>query len=98
MTIAERCVFSAGHFSYLLTIVPFKALGSPGCDNTSPREPCIVVDHLCFLPVRSGRNSTTSKPFRFSRQRCCFRSFATRLSIVVDELADLFMIVRAAYV
>ena len=64
MTVAEWCIFGAV-ILYLLTIVPFKALGSPGFDNGRPRDLGFYDDPLRARAL--GRTSTASKPFHFSR-------------------------------
>ena len=57
MTVAEWCVFGAV-ILYLLTIVPFKAMGSPGFDNARPRDPE-------FAFMRTGYSECIDSVFGF---------------------------------
>lgn len=95
MTVAEWCVFCAVVL-YLLTIVPFKALGSPSFDNARPRDPRFY-DH----PLRAralGAHLNGIETFPFFAAAVLLSEFRAAPQHLVDELAILFLIVRAAYV
>lgn len=95
MTVAEWCVFGAV-ILYLLTIVPFKALGSPRFDNALPRDPGFY-DH----PLRAralGAHLNGIEAFPFFAAAVLLAEFRDAPQRLIDELAILFLIVRAAYV
>jgi uncharacterized MAPEG superfamily protein len=95
MTVAEWCVFGAVVL-YLLTIVPFKALGAPGFDNGRPRDPGFYSNPLRARALGAHLNGIEAFPFFAAAVLLAeFRAAPQRL---IDELAVLFLIVRAAYV
>lgn len=95
MTIAEWCVFGAV-ILYLLTIVPFKALGSPGFNNARPRDPGFYDRPLRARALGAHLNGIEAFPFFAAAVLLAeFRDAPQRL---IDELAVLFLIVRAAYI
>lgn len=95
MTIAEWCVFGAV-ILYLLTIVPFKALGLPRFDNAQPRDPGFYDDPLRARALGAHLNGIEAFPFFAAAVLLAeFRDAPQRL---IDELAILYLIVRAAYV
>lgn len=95
MTIAEWCVFGA-LILYLLTIVPFKALGLPRFDNARPRDPGFYDDPLRARALGAHLNGIEAFPFFAAAVLLAeFRDAPQRL---IDELAILYLIVRAAYV
>jgi uncharacterized MAPEG superfamily protein len=95
MTIAEWCIFGAV-ILYLLTIVPFKALGSPGFDNGRPRDPGFYDDPLRARALGAHLNGIETFPF--FAVAVLLSEFRAAPQHLVDELAVLFLIVRAAYV
>ncbi len=78
MNVAEWCVFGAV-ILYLLTIVPFKALGSPGFDNARPRDPEFYSEPLRARALGAHLNGI--EVFHCSRRPCCLRNFAPHPSI-----------------
>lgn len=95
MTIAEWCVFGAV-ILYLLTIVPFKALGLPRFDIARPRDPGFYDDPLRARALGAHLNGIEAFPFFAAAVLLAeFRDAPQRL---IDELAILYLIVRAAYV
>ncbi|ABA04189.1 conserved hypothetical protein [Nitrobacter winogradskyi Nb-255] len=95
MTIAEWCVFGAV-ILYLLTIVPFKALRLPRFDNARPRDPEFYGDPLRARALGAHLNGIEAFPFFAAAVLLAeFRDAPQRL---IDELAILYLIVRAAYV
>ena len=95
MTIAEWCVFGAV-ILYLLTIVPFKALGLPRFDNARPRDTGFYDDPLRARALGAHLNGIEAFPFFAAAVLLAeFRDAPQRL---IDELAILYLIVRAAYV
>lgn len=95
MTIAEWCVFGA-LILYLLTIVPFKARGLPRFDNARPRDPGFYDDPLRARALGAHLNGIEAFPFFAAAVLLAeFRDAPQRL---IDELAILYLIVRAAYV
>ncbi|HRN99911.1 MAPEG family protein [Nitrobacter sp.] len=95
MTIAEWCVFGAV-ILYLLTIVPFKALGLPRFDNARPRDTGFYDDPLRARALGAHLNGIETFPFFAAAVLLAeFRDAPQRL---IDELAILYLIVRAAYV
>jgi uncharacterized MAPEG superfamily protein len=95
MTVAEWCVFGSVVL-YLLTVVPFKAFGSPGFDNARPRDPGFYDKPLRARALGAHLNGIEAFPFFATAVLLAeFRAAPQRL---IDELAVLFLIVRAAYV
>jgi uncharacterized MAPEG superfamily protein len=95
MTVAEWCVFGAVVL-YLVTIVPFKAMGSPGFDNARPRDPGFYADPLRARALGAHLNGIETFPFFAAAVLLAeFRAVPQHL---IDELAVLFLIVRTAYV
>ena len=95
MTIAEWCVFGAV-ILYLLTIVPFKALGSPRFDNARPRDPGFYDEPLRARALGAHLNGIEAFPFFAAA--VLLAEFRASPQHLIDELAILFLIVRAAYV
>jgi uncharacterized MAPEG superfamily protein len=95
MTIAEWCVFGAV-LLYLLTIAPFKAIGSRGFDNAKPRDAGFYEDPIRARALGAHLNGIETFPFFAAAVLLAeFRQCPQRL---IDELAMLFLIVRIAYV
>ncbi len=95
MTVAEWCVF-ASVILYLLTIAPFKALNASQFDNSKPREPAFYDD-----PIRSralGAHLNGIETFPFFATAVLLAEFRAAPQNLINELAVLFLIVRAAYV
>ena len=95
MTIAEWCVFGAV-LLYLLTIAPFKAIGSRQFDNSKPRDPAFYED-----PLRSralGAHQNGIETFPFFAAAVLLAEFRACPQNLINELAVLFLIVRIAYV
>ncbi len=95
MTVAEWCVF-ASVILYLLTIAPFKALNASQFDNSKPREPAFYDD-----PIRSralGAHLNGIETFPFFAAAVLLAEFRAAPQNLINELAVLFLIVRAAYV
>lgn len=95
MTVAEWCVFGAVVL-YLVTIVPFKAMGSPGFDNARPRDPGFYADPLRARGLGAHLNGIEAFPFFAAA--VLLAEFRAAPQHLIDELAVLFLIVRAAYV
>ena len=95
MTIAEWCVF-ASVMLYLLTIAPIKWLGFRQFDNANPRDPAFYDD-----PVRArawGAHINGIETFPFFAAAVLLAEFHNAPQNLINELAVLFVIVRAAYV
>jgi uncharacterized MAPEG superfamily protein len=95
MTVAEWCVFGAV-LLYLLTIAPFKALGTGQFDNSKPRDPAFYDD-----PIRSralGAHLNGIETFPFFAAAVLLAEFRAAPQNLINELAVLFLIVRVAYV
>ncbi len=95
MTIAEWCVFGAVLLC-LLTIAPFKAIGSRSFDNAKPRDAGFYEDPLRARAWGAHQNGIETFPFfAFAVLLAEFRAAPQNL---INELAVLFLIVRIAYV
>ena len=95
MTIAEWCVFGA-LLLYLLTIAPFKAIGTRRFDNARPRDATFYED-----PIRAralGAHLNGIETFPFFAAAVLLAEFRLCPQKLIDELAVLFLIVRIAYV
>ena len=95
MTVAEWCVFGAV-ILYLMTIAPFKAMGFRSFDNARPRDPEFYNEPLRARALGAHLNGIEAFPlFAVAVLLAEFRASPQHL---IDELAILFLIVRAAYV
>jgi uncharacterized MAPEG superfamily protein len=95
MTIAECCVFAAVML-YLLTIGAAKWIGAASYDNANPRDPVFYQDAIRARALGAHYNGIESFPlFAFAVLLAEFRAAPQSL---INELAILFLIVRAAYV
>lgn len=95
MTVAEWCVFGAV-ILYLMTIAPFKAMGFRSFDNARPRDPEFYDEPLRARALGAHLNGIEAFPlFAAAVLLAEFRASPQHL---IDELAILFLIVRAAYV
>jgi uncharacterized MAPEG superfamily protein len=95
MTVAEWCVFGAV-LLYLLTIAPFKVIGSPQFDNSRPRDPAFYDD-----PIRAralGAHINGIETFPFFAVAVLLAEFRAAPQNLINELAVLFLIVRIAFV
>ena len=95
MTLAEWCVFVAV-LLYLLTIAPFKPIGWREFDNAKPRDPAFYQDPLRARALGAHLNGIETFPFFAAA--VLLAEFRTAPQNLIDELAVLFLIVRAAYV
>jgi uncharacterized MAPEG superfamily protein len=95
MTVAEWCVFGAV-ILYLLTIVPFKAIVFRNFDNARPRDPGFYDDPLRARALGAHLNGIEAFPFFAAA--VLLAEFRASPQHLIDELAILFLIVRAAYV
>jgi uncharacterized MAPEG superfamily protein len=95
MTTAEWCVFGAV-LLYLLTIAPFKAIGSRQFDNSKPRDPAFYEDALRSRAWGAHQNGIETFPFFAAA--VLLAEFRASPQNLIDELAVLFLIVRIAYV
>ena len=95
MTIAEWCVFAAVML-YLLTIGAAKWTGAGGYDNANPRDPAFYQDAIRARALGAHQNGIETFPlFAIAVLLAEFRAAPQNL---INELAILFLIVRAAYV
>jgi uncharacterized MAPEG superfamily protein len=95
MTTAEWCIFGAV-LLYLLTIAPFKASGFRNFDNARPRDPKFYDEPLRARALGAHLNGIETFPFFAAAVLLAeFRNCPQHL---INELAVLFLIVRAAYV
>ena len=95
MTVAEWCVFGAV-ILYLMTIAPFKAMGFRSFDNARPRDP-----EFYDKPLRAralGAHLNGIEAFPLFAAAVLLAEFRASPQHLIDELAILFLIVRAAYV
>ena len=95
MTTAEWCVFGAV-LLYLLTIAPFKAIGFRSFDNPRPRDPDFYRDPLRARALGAHQNGLEAFPFFAAA--VLLAEFKAAPQHFINELAVLFLIVRAAYV
>ena len=95
MTTAEWCVFGAV-LLYLLTIAPFKTIGSRQFDNSKPRDPAFYEDALRSRAWGAHQNGIETFPFFAAA--VLLAEFRASPQNLIDELAVLFLIVRIAYV
>jgi uncharacterized MAPEG superfamily protein len=95
MTIAEWCIFGAVML-YLLTIVPFKAIGFRRFDNSKPRDPAFFEDPLRARAL--GAHINGIETFPFFAAAVLLAEFRAAPQNLINELAVLFLIVRIAYV
>lgn len=94
MTVAEYCVLAIVVL-YLLTIVPFRWIGFREYDNARPRNPAF------YRGIRAralGAHQNGIEAFPFFAAAVLLAEFRHALQTRIDELAVLFVIVRAAYV
>jgi uncharacterized MAPEG superfamily protein len=95
MTVAEWCVFAAVML-YLLTIGAAKWIGADRYDNANPRDPAFYQDALRARALGAHQNGIETFPlFAIAVLLAEFRAAPQNL---INELAILFLIVRAAYV
>jgi uncharacterized MAPEG superfamily protein len=95
MTVAEYCVFACVAL-YLLTIVPVKWIGFRDYDNSKPRNPAFYQDAIRARALGAHQNGIETFPlFAIAVLLAEFRAAPQNL---INELAILFLIVRAAYV
>jgi uncharacterized MAPEG superfamily protein len=95
MTVAEWCVFGAV-ILYLLTIGSVKWAGSGNYDNANPRDPAFYQDAIRARALGAHQNGIETFPlFAIAVLLAEFRAAPQNL---INELAILFLIVRAAYV
>jgi uncharacterized MAPEG superfamily protein len=95
MTTAEWCVF-ATLLLYLLTIAPVKWIGFRRFDNSKPRDPAFYQDPIAARALGAHQNGIEAFPFfAIAVLLAEFRGGPQRY---INELAVLFVIVRAAYV
>jgi uncharacterized MAPEG superfamily protein len=95
MTVAEWCVFAAVML-YLLTIGAAKWIGAGGYDNANPRDPAFYQDAIRARALGAHQNGIETFPlFAIAVLLAEFRAAPQNL---INELAILFLIVRAAYV
>jgi uncharacterized MAPEG superfamily protein len=95
MTVAEWCVFGAV-ILYLLTIAPFKAIGSRRFDNSKPRDPAFFDEPLRARAL--GAHINGIETFPFFAAAVLLAEFRAAPQNLINELAVLFLIVRIAYV
>ncbi|MBS0528429.1 MAG: MAPEG family protein [Proteobacteria bacterium] len=95
MTTAEWCIFGAV-ILYLLTIAPFKATGFRSFDNARPRDPKFYSEPLRGRALGAHLNGIETFPF--FAVAILLAEFRASPQHLIDDLAILFLIVRAAYV
>jgi uncharacterized MAPEG superfamily protein len=95
MTIAEWCVF-ATVMVYLLTIVPIKCIGFRNYDNAKPRDPAFYADPIRARALAAHQNGIEAFPFFAAA--VLLAEFRAAPQNFINELAELFLIVRIAYV
>jgi uncharacterized MAPEG superfamily protein len=95
MTIAEWCIFGAVML-YLLTIAPFKVIGSRRFDNSRPRDAGFFEDPLRARALGAHLNGI--EVFPFFAVAVLLAEFRAGPQLLINELAILFLIVRIAYV
>ena len=95
MTVAEYCVFAVVAL-YLLTIVPIKWLGSRQYDNSKPRDPAFYKDAIRARALGAHQNGIEAFPFFAAA--VLLAEFRAAPQNLINELAELFLIVRIAYV
>ena len=95
MTVAEWCVFGAV-ILYLMTIAPFKAMGFRSFDNARPRDPEFYDEPLRARALGAHLNGIEAFPLYAAA--VLLAEFRASPQHLIDELAILFLIVRAAYV
>ncbi|HVV42152.1 MAG TPA: MAPEG family protein [Nitrobacter sp.] len=95
MTIAEWCVFGAV-LLYLLTIASVKWAGFRTFDNARPRDPAFYGEPLRARALGAHQNGLEAFPFFAAA--VLLAEFKSAPQHLINELAVLFLIVRAAYV
>jgi uncharacterized MAPEG superfamily protein len=95
MTVAEWCVFGTV-MVYLLTIVPIKWIGFRNYDNTKPRDPAFYADPIRARALAAHQNGIEAFPFFAAA--VLLAEFRAAPQNFINELAELFLIVRIAYV
>src|SRR5690242_506999 len=98
MTIAELCIF-ASVMLYLLTILPVKWISAGqagGYDNAKPRDPAFYSDGIRARALGAHQNGIEAFPFFAAA--VLLAEFRAAPQNLINELAVLFLIVRAAYV
>jgi uncharacterized MAPEG superfamily protein len=95
MTIAEWCIF-ATLMLYLLSIASVKWIRFRRFDNSRPRDPAFYEDPIASRALGAHQNGIEAFPFfavaiLLAEFRACPQN-------LVNELAELFVIVRIAYV
>ncbi len=95
MTVAEWCVF-ATVMVYLLTIVPIKWIGFRSYDNAKPRDPAFYADPIRARALAAHQNGIEAFPFFAAA--VLLAEFRAAPQNFINELAELFLIVRIAYV
>ena len=95
MTAAEWCVF-ASLMLYLLTIASVKWLRSGDFDNSRPRDPAFFEQPIAARALGAHQNGIEAFPF--FAVAVLLAEFRNSPQSLVNELAILFVIVRAAYV
>ena len=95
MTIAEWCVFGT-LMLYLLTIAAVKWIGYRRFDNAKPRDPAFYDDPLRARALGAHQNGIEAFPFFAAA--VLLAEFRVAPQNLINELAVLFLIVRAAYV
>ena len=95
MTVAEWCIFGA-LLLYLLSIVPIKWIGHRSYDNAKPRDPAFYDDPLRARALGAHQNGIEAFPF--FAVAVLLAEFRSAPQNLINELAVLFLIVRAAYV
>jgi uncharacterized MAPEG superfamily protein len=95
MTVAEWCVFGAV-ILYLLTIASAKWAGFRNFDNANPRDPAFYQDAIRARALGAHQNGIETFPF--FAIAVLLAEFRAAPQNLINELAILFLIVRAAYV
>jgi len=95
MTVAEWCVFAVVAL-YLLTIVPVKWIGAQQYDNAQPRDPAFYQEAIRARALGAHQNGIEAFPFFAAA--VLLAEFRVAPQNLINELAVLFLIVRAAYV
>jgi len=81
---------------YLLTIVPIKWIGFRNYDNTKPRDPAFYADPIRARALAAHQNGIEAFPFFAAA--VLLAEFRAAPQNFINELAELFLIVRIAYV
>jgi uncharacterized MAPEG superfamily protein len=81
---------------YLLTIVPIKWIGFRSYDNAKPRDPAFYADPIRARALAAHQNGIEAFPFFAAA--VLLAEFRAAPQNFINELAELFLIVRIAYV